>query len=117
MICEFNLQSISKCRSLLMGYAILGVLVGHIFAFGDVEPTACVNVISWLNGLVHTAGFLFLSGFGVFYSLHKNGSIVGFYKRRLPYKSNTLSFSIIFFDASLQYDLPRYLAKVYNFMV
>ena len=83
MICEFNLQSISKCRSLLMGYAILGVLVGHIFAFGDVEPTACVNVISWLNGLVHTAGFLFLSGFGVFYSLHKNGSIVGFYKRRL----------------------------------
>ena len=116
MICEFNLQSISKCRSLLMGYAILGVLVGHIFAFGDVEPTACVNVISWLNGLVHTAGFLFLSGFGVFYSLHKNGSIVGFYKRRLqrfllPFLILALPFYILVCYVN-GYGLVQYLSYI-----
>lgn len=79
----FSLQSISKCRNLLMGYAILGVLVGHILVFGDVESSSFINVLSWLSGLVHTAGFLFLSGFGVFYSLHKKGSAWDFYKRRV----------------------------------
>lgn len=100
MICEFNLQSISKCRSLLMGYAILGVLVGHIFAFGDVETTNGVKLLNWFGGLVHTSGFLFLSGFGVCYSLHKNGNIVGFYRRRfyrflLPFLIMAMPFFII----------------------
>lgn len=116
MICEFNLQSISKCRSLLMGYAILGVLVGHIFAFGDVESSSCVNVLAWLNSLVHTAGFLFLSGFGVFYSLHKKGSVWDFYKRRverflLPFLLLALPFYILVCYVN-GYGLLQYLAYI-----
>lgn len=83
MTFDFSLQSISQCRNHLMGYAILGVLIGHILVFGDVHNTGLIKIIYWLSGLVHTAGFLFISGFGVFYSLHKNGNIFNFYKRRI----------------------------------
>lgn len=100
MTLDFNIQTISKCRNLLMGYAILGVLVGHIITFGDVETTNGVKLLNWFDGLVHTPGFLFLSGFGVCYSLHKNGNIVGFYRRRfyrflLPFLIMAMPFFII----------------------
>lgn len=83
MTFDYSILTISKCRNLLMGYAILGVLIGHIISFGGIEGNGAINVLSWFCGLVHTAGFLFLSGFGVYYSLHKNGSITAFYQRRL----------------------------------
>lgn len=97
---EFSLQSISKCRNLLMGYAILGVLVGHIIAFGKIENIGIAKQVMWLCLLVHTPGFLFLSGFGVFYSLHKNARIMDFYQRRwhrflFPYLILAIPFFLI----------------------
>lgn len=116
MAFDFSLQSISKCRNLLMGYAILGVLIGHIFAFGDVESSSCVNVLAWLNSLVHTAGFLFLSGFGVFYSLHKRECVWDFYKRRvkrflLPFLLLALPFYVLVCYVN-GYDLLQYLSYI-----
>lgn len=65
-----------------MGYAIIGVLVGHIIVFGGLEETLGGHIIGFLSSLIHTSGFLFLSGFGLFYSLHKDSSIKSFYIRR-----------------------------------
>lgn len=72
MAFEFSLQSVSKCRNLLMGYAILAVLVGHIISFGDVESFGFINAILWLSGLVHTIdipvygiGFILQRLFGI----------------------------------------------------
>lgn len=116
MAFEFSLQSVSKCRNLLMGYAILGVLVGHIISFGDVESFGFINAILWLSGLVHTAGFLFLSGFGVFYSLHKRECIWDFYKRRvkrflLPFLLLALPFYVLVCYVN-GYDLLQYLSYI-----
>ena len=116
MAFEFSLQSISKCRNLLMGYAILGVLVGHIIGFGDVESLGYSNTLLWLSGLVHTAGFLFLSGVGVFYSLHKRGSVWDFYKRRvkrflLPFLLLALPFYILVCYVN-GYGLLQYLSYI-----
>lgn len=116
MAIEFSLQSVSKCRNLLMGYAILGVLVGHIISFGDVESFGFINAILWLSGLVHTAGFLFLSGFGVFYSLHKRECIWDFYKRRvkrflLPFLLLALPFYVLVCYVN-GYDLLQYLSYI-----
>lgn len=100
MAFEFSLQSVSKCRNLLMGYAILGVLIGHIIAFSNITNSGIVDLVIWFTSLVHTPGFLFLSGFGVFYSLHKNPSISDFYHRRwqrflLPYLMMAIPFFLI----------------------
>lgn len=72
MAFDFSLQSVSKCRNLLMDYAILGVLVGHIISFGDVESFGFINAILWLSGLVHTIdipvygiGFILQRLFGI----------------------------------------------------
>lgn len=116
MALEFSLQTIRKFRNLLMGYAILGVLVGHILVFGDVESSSCANALLWLSGLVHTAGFLFLSGFGIFYSLHKKGSIGDFYKRRgerflLPFLLLALLFYILVCYVN-GYGLLQYLSYI-----
>lgn len=66
--------NISKYRSELMGYAILGVLIGHIIVFGEVHNCDFISVATWFSSLIHTPGFLFLSGFGVFYSMNKDNN-------------------------------------------
>ena len=66
-----------------MGYAMVGVLIGHILVFGQIPSEGGVGVLSWLSYLIHTSGFLFLSGFGVYYSLTKNSIAKSFYERRL----------------------------------
>lgn len=62
-----------------MGIAILGVLIGHIFAFGEYPLHPILDNI--IHG-IHTQGFLFLSGFGLYYSLSKNHEAKQFYIRR-----------------------------------
>ena len=73
-----SLKTISKYRSELMGVAIIGVLIGHIIAFNDL----CYPLIDSIAHGIHVPGFLFLSGFGLFYSLAKNSNIKDFYLRR-----------------------------------
>lgn len=116
MSIDFNIQTISKCRSLLMGYAILGVLIGHILVFGGIELSSGYQVVNWLDGLVHTSGFLFLSGFGVYYSLHKNGDILEFYRRRfyrflLPFLIMAIPFFAIVCIVN-GYGILQYLAYI-----
>lgn len=74
----FSLQDISKYRAELMGFAILGVLLGHIIAFSGWD----MPILDSIAHGIHTPGFLFLSGFGLFYSLSKNSDAADFYKRR-----------------------------------
>lgn len=88
-----GLQLISKYRAELMGGATIGVLVGHIIAFGNFD----VPVLDTIAHGIHTPGFLFLSGFGLFYSLSKDSNAKEFYKRRfwrflLPYVLISLPF-------------------------
>lgn len=77
------LACISENRRFLMGFAILWVLPVHL-AF--VIPTT----YAWLPlNFAKTIGyggvdiFLFLSGFGLFCSLHQNSAVLPFYGRRL----------------------------------
>lgn len=74
----FSLKSISKYRAELMGFAIIGVLIGHIISFGDLD----YPIIDGIAHGIHTPGFLFLSGFGLYYSFLKDHSTKQFYIRR-----------------------------------
>ena len=87
---NLSFDNISYVRSELMGYAIIGVLIGHILSFSDYEQGIVPSVLNWFSMLIHTNGFLFLSGFGLFFSLSKDSSPKRFYERRffrflLPY--------------------------------
>lgn len=74
---------VSKYRNAIMGLAIVGVMLGHWFA---ISQTAADNIflklISVIPALVSTQGFLFISGYGIYYSFSKNSDTVSFYKRR-----------------------------------
>lgn len=77
------IKLISNYRSALMGIAILAVLVGHFVALSDMEHGYIRQVLSAFSLLIFTEGFLFLSGFGLYYSFSKNHDIKGFYKKRV----------------------------------
>lgn len=80
---DLNFSLISKNRKLLMGVAILGVLIGHWFALsGYPTDNIILRALNFIPQLVFTQGFLLLSGFGLFYSFHKNGDVKPFYQRR-----------------------------------
>lgn len=71
-------------RSELMGIAIIGVLIAHYFGLGEIcQNNYFVKIIGTIPRLAFTQGFLFLSGFGLYYSFAKNGNIKYFYLRRL----------------------------------
>ena len=72
--------SISKFRTELMGFAIICVLIGHIIAFGELNVPVAFD--RFLHG-IHTQGFLFLSGFGLYFSLSKDSSMSRYFTRRL----------------------------------
>lgn len=77
---DFNLlQLISKFRTELMGYAILGVLIAHLLMYSG-HP---IRFVDFVCRLVYTQGFLFLSGFGLYYSYSKDGRIRSFYIKRI----------------------------------
>lgn len=74
---------ISEARSFMLGVAMLAVMLYHL-ACGNfcVQPflgeTYCLKLGHWGVDL-----FLFLSGFGIYYSLQKHGKWWSFYSRRL----------------------------------
>ena len=72
----FNIISIYRAE--LMGCAIFGVLWGHLM-----NETWQPVIFSQIARLIHTAGFIFLSGFGLYYAFRKNSNIKHFYTRRL----------------------------------
>ncbi|MCR5532935.1 MAG: acyltransferase [Paludibacteraceae bacterium] len=95
----------------MMGLAILGILWGHLM-----NETWQPVVLSQIARLVHTAGFIFLSGFGLYYALSKGPSISTFYKKRLtrifiPYVILTFWFFIVAFVAG-QDSLCKFLTNM-----
>lgn len=81
---NFSFYSISKYRQVLMGIGILGVLIQHLLDLGFHEtPKILYSSLMSVSHLVYTEGFLFLSGFGLYYSFSKQSDIVSFYKKRV----------------------------------
>ena len=74
-----DLSMFSRYRTELMGYAIWGVLIIHFSIFTN-HP---ISIIDFISRLVYTQGFLFLSGFGLYYSYSKNQNIISFYRKRI----------------------------------
>lgn len=95
---KFELSDISKYRTQLMGCATIMILLCHANGYGVVLPPFLRNLLIYGNLGVDI--FLFLSGFGCFYSLSKANNIMMFYKRRmirilLPYIIVSIFFLII----------------------
>jgi len=91
------LNLISTYRTELMGCAIFGVLWGHLM-----NETWQPVIFAQVARLIHTAGFIFLSGFGLYYSFKKNANIYHFYTKRLirillPFALLTYWFFIVAF--------------------
>lgn len=80
-----------------MGIAILGVCLLHAFAWAGVDDTIMAKVMAPIARIAFTEGFLFLSGFGLYYSYGRNNDIPSFYQKRvhrvlLPYMIMTAPF-------------------------
>lgn len=92
---------IGKYRAELMGIAILNVLVLHSLSWtGFNSPGWGAILLTTFGRLVFTEGFLFLSGFGLYYSLHKSYDLRLFFTKRIqrlliPYWLMSLPFFVI----------------------
>lgn len=78
-----SFSDISKYRQELMGLAILGVLFSHIVSLGQVTGYIVTFPFKVFDNLVFTQGFLFLSGFGLYYSWTKEHSVRHYFKKRI----------------------------------
>lgn len=71
-----SLSSISKYRSPIMGMAIIWVVMFHYRLQAPI-----LSVIS-NYGYAGVDFFMFLSAFGLYYSMSKNDNVMMFYKKR-----------------------------------
>lgn len=71
-------KDLSIYRSELMGWSILWVMMLH-FTFNQIKPLGFIAQY----GFAGVDIFIFVSGFGLFYSLDKNDNLVSFYRKRL----------------------------------
>lgn len=78
-----SIKDISKFRQPLMGLAIIGVLVSHWYRFQGIDSGLSYSISSLFCRLIFTEGFLFLSGFGLYFSFSKNNNLKDFYLRRI----------------------------------
>lgn len=76
----FRLSTISDNRTPLMGIAALMIILCHAVQYGVVMNDFLSSLLIWGNSGVVI--FLFLSGFGCFYSLSENDNLLKWYKRR-----------------------------------
>lgn len=94
---DIRFDIFSQYRGSLMGIAILGVCLLHAFAWAGVGDAMIAKAMEPLARIAFTEGFLFLSGFGLYYSFSKNKDVLSFYKKRvhrvlLPYMLMTAPF-------------------------
>lgn len=103
-----NIKDISTYRSQLMGWAILWIMMLH-FTFNQIKPLGFIAQY----GFAGVEIFIFVSGFGLFFTLDKNNSTIHFYSKRLLriyptyYILGILASLILFHDSILDY-LFRY---------
>ena len=101
---------ISKYRGELMGVGILEVMLLHYYTLNNaLIPGVASNLIN----LVFVQGFLFLSGFGIFYSFTKDSNTKRFYKKRfvnilVPYLIIAIPYYTFFFVTNQQDLVPIY---------
>ena len=74
---------ISKYRTEIMGYAILGVMLAHIKGICGFPDTIINKLLGVFCFSVFTGGFVFLTGVGLCFSLHKDGNLKRFYMKRI----------------------------------
>ena len=79
----FELSYISKYRTEIMGYAILGVMLAHIKNICGFPDTIANKLLGLFCYSVFTGGFVFLTGLGLCFSLHKNSNLKSFYTKRI----------------------------------
>lgn len=97
----FTLEDLSRFRQELMGIGIIGVLLSHLVTVGDFDTRNIITQILLLfKQLVYTQGFLFLSGFGLYFSLSNNSDYLPYLKRRvirlyIPFLVMTIPFFLI----------------------
>jgi peptidoglycan/LPS O-acetylase OafA/YrhL/lysophospholipase L1-like esterase len=103
-----QLQDISTYRSELMGWAILWIMMLH-FGFSAIMPLGFIAQYGYAGVDI----FMFVSGFGLFFSLDKKPSLWDFYRRRIVrifpayYLVGIIASLFIFHDSLFQY-LYRY---------
>lgn len=84
-----------------MGIGIIGVLLSHLVTVGEFDTSnIIIRILLFFKQLVYTQGFLFLSGFGLYFSLSKNADYFPYLKRRInrlyiPFLVMTIPFFII----------------------
>lgn len=99
-----TLKDISTYRSEIMGWSILWIMMLH-FTFHQIKLLGFVAQY----GFAGVDLFLFVSGFGLYYSLKKDSDIISFYKKRLfrifptYYLLGILASIILFHDNILVY--------------
>lgn len=74
----FSYKDISTYRSELMGWSILWVMMLH-FTFNQIKQLGFIAQYGYAGVDI----FLFVSGFGLFYSLDKDDNLINYYKKRL----------------------------------
>lgn len=104
----FEIKDISTYRSELMGCAIVWIMMLH-FNFTQIKPLGFVSQYGFSGVDI----FILVSGFGLFFSLDKEFSILKFYKKRLlrifpTYYLLGIPASIILFNDSFLDYLYRY---------
>lgn len=84
-LCKLNhpLSTISICRTELMGWAILFVMLSHSTSTTWADIPFIHSIAGKGFALNDVGGFLFLSGFGLYYSFAKNNTISTFLKKRV----------------------------------
>lgn len=111
-----DVSIVSKHRLELMGIAILQVLLMHLFSLnGLYVPLAII----WIINLVYVQGFLFLSGFSMYYSYTRDHNIRRFYLKRvnsllLPYILMTLPYFLYMYLTGQQDLIPHYTPSVWE---
>lgn len=100
MISKCSFAIFSKYRGELMGMAILGVCLLHAFKWAGIGESLIAHAVGPFARIAFTEGFLFLSGFGLYYSFSKNGDLRKFYIKRvnrvlLPYIIMGLPFFLL----------------------
>lgn len=76
------LDNISKYRTEIMGWAILGVMLAHVKSIYEFPDTVLTKLLGAFCYSVFTDGFLFHSGFGLYNSMYYDKNIKRFYKKR-----------------------------------
>ena len=80
---SYDYTLISKYRDILMGVGILGVMLSHYFRWSGMDGGVVTLALKPFIGLVYTEGFLFLSGFGLYYSFTRNADKRVFWLKRV----------------------------------